>query len=134
MRKIFLCSLLFVTIFTLFVSCTKHQDDVRENIPLHTINFTSPTLSSTYRNGDSIAIQATAISTATIHGYDIIVRKLNDTTRLYFKNVHDHNDTLSINQKWKNNITTQTNMEAEIVLYLDHDGHTGSRKASFRIQ
>ena len=102
MRKIFLSSMLFAIIFTTVVSCTKHKDDVRENIPLHSINFISPTLTSTYRNGDSIAIQATAISTATIHGYDIIVRKLNDTTRLYFKNVHDHNDTLSINQKWKN--------------------------------
>ena len=68
------------------------------------------------------------------NGYDIIIRKLNDTTKLYFKNVHDHNDTLSINQKWKNTITTQTNMEAEIVLYLDHDGHTGSKKAFFKIQ
>ena len=134
MRKIFLGSLLFATVLVAFVSCTKHQDDVEENIPTHTINFTSPTLSSTYRNGDSIAIQATAISTASIHGYDIIVRKLNDTTKLYFKNMHDHNDTLFINQKWKNTITTQTNMEAEIVLYLDHDGHTGSKKASFRIQ
>jgi hypothetical protein len=134
MRKIFLSPMLFAIILTAVVSCTKHQDDVRENIPLHTINFTSPTLTATYRSADSIAIRATAISTATIHGYDIIVRKLNDTTKLYFKNVHDHNDTLSINQKWKNNITTQTNMEAEIVLYLDHEGHTGSKKASFRIQ
>ena len=134
MKKIFLFSTLFVSIFTLVISCTKHAGDVEENIPRCTINFSSPTLSATYRNGDSIAIQATAISTATIHGYDVIVRKLNDTTTLYFKNVHDHNDTLLINQKWKNTVTTQTNMEVELVLYLDHDGNIGRKKASFRVQ
>jgi hypothetical protein len=48
--------------------------------------------------------------------------------------VHDHNDTILLNKKWKNIITGPANMEAQIILYLDHDGHTGTKKATFKVQ
>jgi hypothetical protein len=48
--------------------------------------------------------------------------------------VHDHNDTLLINQKWKNTVTAPANMEAQVILYLDHEGHTGTKKAVFKVQ
>ena len=117
-----------------FLSCTKHKDDIEENIPVSTISFSSPTASSVYQSGDSVLIKATAISTATVHGYDIIIRKASDTTKIFFQHVHDHNDTLYIDKKWKNTMTAPANMEAQVILYLDHDGHTGSKKVSFRVQ
>jgi hypothetical protein len=125
--------LLFVSI-AVFISCTKHRGDIEQNIPVYTINFSSPTISSVYHNGDSVLIQAVGISSATVHGYDLIIKKPNDTTKLFFKHVHDHNDTLVINQKWKNNLTVATNLEAQVILYLDHDGHTGTKKTGFKIQ
>lgn len=125
---------LLVLVFTVFISCTKHSGDVEQNIPVYTINFSSPTASSVYRNGDSVAIHAVGISSATVHGYDVIIKKPNDTTKLFFKHVHDHNDTLLINQKWKNTLTVATNLEAQVILYLDHDGHTGTKKNGFKVQ
>jgi hypothetical protein len=116
------------------ISCTKHRGDVEQNIPVYTISFSSPTTSSVYRNGDSVAIQAIGISSETVHGYDVIIKKPNDTTKIFFKHVHDHNDTLVINQKWKNNMTAATNLEAQVILYLDHDGHTGTKKTGFKVQ
>jgi hypothetical protein len=103
-------------------------------MPVYTINFSSPTAASVYRNGDSVLIQAVGISTKTVHGYDVIIKKPNDTTKIFFKHVHDHNDTLLINQKWKNTLTAPTNLEAQVILYLDHDGHTGSKKAGFKVE
>jgi hypothetical protein len=73
------------------------------------------------------------VSSATIHGYDIVIRKTGDTGKLYFKRVHDHNDTLHISTKWKPDVTN-TDLQAEVILYLDHDGHTGNKKVTFRIQ
>jgi hypothetical protein len=134
MKKIFSFTILFAAAVVALVSCTKHQGDIEENIPVATINFVSPTTSSIYHNGDSIAIQATAISTAAVHGYDVIIKKVNDTTKLFFQHVHDHNDTLLINQKWKNTVTAPANMEAQVILYLDHEGHTATKKAGFKVQ
>jgi hypothetical protein len=132
--KQFFSIIFFIIAVVLLISCTKHKGDIEENLPVATINFESPTLSSVYSNGDSVTIKGTAISTATVHGYDIIIRKVNDTTTLFFKHVHDHNDTLAINQKWKNNLAIAATMEAQVVLYLDHEAHTGTKKAYFKVQ
>lgn len=126
---------LLLSVFTIaFFSCVKHKDDIEEHIPAYTISFSSPASSTMYQFGDSVSIQATAISAETIHGYDLIIRKSNDTTKLFLQHVHDHNDTLAVNKKWKNTITGPANMEAQIILYLDHNGHTGSKKALFKVQ
>jgi hypothetical protein len=132
MKNIF--SVLAILASLMVASCTKHRDDVPQNIPEYTINFSSPTVSSIYQNGDSVSIQAVGISSETVHGYDIIIKKPNDTTKIFFQHVHDHNDTLFINQKWKNTFTVATNLEAQVILYLDHDGHTGTKKAGFRVE
>lgn len=132
MKNIF--SVLVILSSLMVASCTKHRDDVPQNIPDYTINFSSPTISSIYQNGDSVTIQAVGISSETVHGYDIIIKKPNDTTKIFFQHVHDHNDTLYINQKWKNTFTVATNLEAQVILYLDHDGHTGTKKAGFRVE
>ena len=134
MKLIYFASLLIASLIMTLVSCTKHKDDYEENIPVGTINFQSPINSSIYPAGDSILIKATAISTASIHGYDIIIRKTNDTAKIFFQHVHDHNDTLYINKKWKSTVLAPADMEAQVILYLDHDGNTLSKKAMFRIQ
>ena len=134
MKQFFSLILFFIIALVLLISCTKHKGDIEENLPVATINFESPTLSSVYSNGDSVTIKGTAISTATVHGYDVIIRKVNDTTTLFFKNVHNHKDSLFINQKWKNTVPVAGTMEAQVVLYLDHEGHTGTKKAYFKIQ
>lgn len=133
MKNILSTTILSVLVLVL-ISCAKHKDDIEEHIPAHTINFSSPASSTAYQLGDSVAIQATAISSEAIHGYDLIIRKSNDTTKIFFQHVHDHNDTLLVNKKWKNSVAGPATMEAQIILYLDHDGHTGSKKAAFKVQ
>ena len=134
MKLIYSAPILLAWLMITAVSCTKHKDDFEEKIPVASINFESPSMSSTYHAADSIAIKATAISTASIHGYDIVIRKANDTTKLFFQHVHEHNDTLYINKKWKSSVLSSANMEAQVVVYLDHDSNTLSKKALFKIQ
>ena len=118
----------------IFMACEKHSLDKDAVTETAVITIAAPTAGAVYHNGDSINIKAKAIYTKNIHGYDLAVRKANDTTVVYFIHVHDHNDTLLVDQKWKNTLSGPLNMEAELTFYLDHDGTTGSKKATFRIE
>lgn len=115
-------------------ACTKHKGDTAAGaIPVATLVFSSPTAGGSYTLGDSVLISGSAISTGLMHGYDIAVHKAGDTaTKYFFVHIHDHNDTLLISQKWKNTVPNGANLEAEVTLYLDHDGHTKSGKVGFR--
>ena len=117
----------------LFSSCAKHQGDVEENIPVATIRFANPVQGAVYLASDSVLIQGTAISTATIHGYDLIIKRADDTASLYRQKIHDHNDTLLIARKWKPQSELSGQMEASVILYLDHEGHTKIQKVGFAI-
>ena len=130
MRKLISTSILSVILFT---ACTKHSEDVEDRSPKADIQFESPTTGAFYNSGDSVLIKGTASYTSTIHGYDLIIRKASDTATLFFAHVHDHKADLQINTKWKADVS-RTNLQAEVVLYLDHEGHTDSRKVGFSVR
>ena len=118
----------------LFASCAKHQLDKEAEILPYTLIISSPSSGAHYRTGDSIRIEGLAIYKENIHGYDITIREVNDTTIHFFNHVHEHNDTLLLEGSWKNTLNGSRSMEAEITLYLDHDGTTGKKKAMFTIE
>ena len=124
MKSLFaIASLLFV-----LASCTKHSGDVTATeTPTATLTVLTPTTGATYRLNDTVWIKATAIAPANIHGYDVSINPAGDTTKLFSAHVHDHNDTLQINQYWVNDRTAPGNLEVRILLTLDHDGHTLER-------
>ena len=117
-----------------FSGCNKHKNDILEENPAAIITFSSPTAGASYHSNDSIAIKGRAIAANTMHGYDLIIKKVSNTTVYYTKHIHDHNDTLVIDQKWKSLQKTATNLEAHVIVYLDHDGHTASKKVGFTVQ
>lgn len=125
-------SLLFFSL-VLLTACTKHKDDVENTAPAAEILFASPTQGAFYNSGDSVHIKGAASYTSTIHGYDLLIRKANDTATLYFKHFHEHKASLAIDTKWKAELS-HANLQAELVLYLDHEGHTDSRKVGFSIR
>ena len=131
MKKILFISLTIIS--AAMAACSKHRGDIEDTTPRATIQFMNPTDGAVYNANDSVSIRAFAVSTATIHGYDIIIRKADDTTKLYFAHIHDHNDTIQVSKQWKPTVNN-TSLQAELVLYLDHDGHTGHKKVNFRIQ
>ncbi|TCZ66522.1 hypothetical protein [Flaviaesturariibacter aridisoli] len=117
-----IASLLFLA------ACSKHSGDVAPTeTPSATLTVLAPTTGATYRNGDTVWIKATAIAPANIHGYEVSINPAGDSTKLFSAHVHDHNDTLQINQYWVNDRTGVSNLEARILLTLDHEGHTLER-------
>lgn len=121
-------------IVAVLFSCSKHKGDIADHIPVATLSILKPADGSVFNVGDSIAIEGVGISTENIHGYDIIVKKAKDTTSYFSVHIHDHNDTLVIDQKWKALVTSGSSLEAVITLVLDHDGHTLTRRAAFSIK
>jgi hypothetical protein len=129
--KIFICiTILFSTIF---IACSKHSGDYIDNKPTASIIVTKPQAGTLFSLNDTVHVQGAAIAATTIHGYDFIVRKANDTTKLYFLHVHDHNDTIQINQSWKATVSN-VNLETELDFYLDHEGNTASKKIGFSVR
>lgn len=132
---LFITSVVSITCL-MVIACTKHKGDIEAPVlkPSAVITFSKPTEGTIYKTGDNISIQAKAIALNTVHGYDVKVKKANDTTTYFFTHVHDHNDTLYVNQQWKLIPAIANNLEAEITLYLDHDGNTAVKKVGFKVE
>lgn len=129
MKRIYTIATLLLFVFT---ACSRHRGDLA--LPGAVINFSDPLPGSSYNAGDSISIKGVAVSAVVMHGYDVAIKKANDTTTYFFTHVHDHNDTLLINQKWKNRLTGASSLEAQVTVYLDHEGHTATKKVAFTVQ
>jgi hypothetical protein len=128
-------ALLLLCVFctTLFVACTKHRGDVEEQIPTAAITFTSPTENAVYKSGDSVLIQCFATASEVMHGCEITITNAADTSVTYYhEHLHDHNDTLAINHKWKDTLTTAANLQIAVTLILDHDGHTSTKTVNIK--
>lgn len=97
------------------------------------IIINSPVAGEVYQAGDGIAIQAIAISSEDLHGYDVFITKANDTTSYFFTHIHDHNDTVVINQNWKSTVPVPE-LEVNVTIYLDHELHALKKKVAFKIQ
>lgn len=134
---LYICSTASLVIIA--AGCRKHQmnkEGIPPEIPVATISFSSPTPGMIFKNGDTVHIKAIAISTANYHGYDIVIHNAGERSgSYYFNHIHDHNDTLHISEKWKIQVpSTPTDLEAELSLVLDHEGHTKKGKVSFRVE
>jgi len=125
-------ALLLASFFT--YSCTKHSGDVEAPPLAVSVSFASPTEGAVYAKGDSISIQGMAVSKTQLHGYDLVIKEVSDTTVYFSEQVHGHNDTLQINHKWKSDKTTPINLEAKITIYLDHEGHVFTKAVGFKVQ
>ena len=115
------------------VACTKHAgDEEAETTPTATLAFSSPTEGASYQFGDSVLIQGVAAAAQEMHGYEVSVRNAADTSVVYYKeHIHEHGSTLAINQKWKDTLTTAVQLQAQVTLILDHDGHTTTKSVRF---
>lgn len=100
--------------------------------PVASIAFSSPAEGTVYRNGDTVTIEAVAVSTEDFHGYTVSITKAGDTATYFLQEVHAHNDTLAIRHQWKDTLTAPANLEARITLVVDHDGNTLTGKAGIR--
>lgn len=128
MNRLFYYSSLLV--FTILISCSRHPGDGGEKASV-SIQFLSPGAGAMFQNGDSILVEANIQGTSTLHGYEVWIRKANDTTTYFYQHVHDHSQSIMARHIWKNTINGPANMEVIITVPLDHDGNTATKRAGF---
>ena len=132
-NKIRMKSILVFSAAFLLLACSKHKGDVEESIPQATVTYHSPMPNAVYHTGDTIPISITATATAEMHGYAVSIRNAADTSIVYFlKEAHAHGDSLMIDERWKDTLTSATNLQVALVLTLDHEGHTNRSTTSIR--
>ena len=127
--------LVFILLLVIAGCSCKHEPQVtRCEVPTASVTFLSPAPGATCTQGEKIAIGATAVSTAPIHGYDLSIHGAADKTVYYFNHIHGHNDTLTIREAWTNILASATDLEAEITLYLNHEGNLHKAKTKFKTE
>ncbi|MFX3625936.1 MAG: DUF4625 domain-containing protein [bacterium] len=117
--------LLFAT--TAFVSsCNKSDDDNPDPTP--TDNFstkvTSPEEGKTFHSGATVKIEAEISDDKELHGYAvrIINKSMNDTEVFKSEHRHMHAKSYTISETWVNNVTHHSDMQLQIIAYIDHEG------------
>lgn len=127
-NKLFFAVLL-LSVVSFTASCTNDKDDEHnENTAIITI--ASPTEGANFHHGASIDIIAEIVGKEALHGYEVYLRNKADNTVLHSINSHTHDKTLTIHETWVNNVAMQTDVELEIVVFLDHDGSKTNKKVS----
>lgn len=114
-----------------FASCRKKEDPAPDASQL-TVNISSPQPSSVYYLGDTVNISATVTFPASLHGYAVELIDSASGTKLMEMEEHAHGNQFTISQKWVNNVTTATTVQARITVQIDHDGNESQKTVSFR--
>lgn len=116
-------------------ACTNKAEDPKPEPDKHLntaeITFITPTENATYTHGDTVKLNITAVGEQTLHGWQINIRNKADNTILFTKDAHAHAAILNIAEYWINDVHTHCNVEAEVIVGLDHDGNKASKKINF---
>jgi len=115
---------------TVFVSSCKKEEDDHHDVPA-TIEIAAPLATGMYNQGDTVFINATVTAEAAMHGWELHLRKKADQTEVFAADAHDHAATYNISEYWINNVTSDTQMELEVMATIDHDGNTANKKVEF---
>ncbi|RYD95204.1 MAG: hypothetical protein EOP50_08355 [Sphingobacteriales bacterium] len=120
-----------ITILLLSAACSKHSGDTTEQPADVRFDNVTPVINSHYAPGDTVWLQARAISATVLHAYEVSVQRAGDTAHLFFADVHDHNDTLDINQYWVNDQPAGTALRATFSVVLNHEGDRAEQVVPF---
>ena len=114
--------------------CVKHSQEEEAPVLTASIAFLKPTSGDIFHKGDSINIQAFVTAAQELHGFDLLIRKAGDASSYFFTHIHDHGDTIRVNQSWLDTLSSPANLEAELTIYLDHELHTQKATIGFKSQ
>ena len=116
------------------VSCKEDDDNVEPQTPATEaakITFTSPKAHAAFNGAQVVNIAGKIEAPKQIHGYKIIIRNKTANTETVIKDDHAHGTAVNFAADWTNNVAGHCDMEAELVVTLDHDGNTHSQKVAF---
>lgn len=126
--------LLFAT--TAFVSsCNRNDDEDNTTTPVDNFSaaVTSPEEGKVFPNGSTIKIEATLSNDTELHGYAvrIINKSMNDAEVFKVEHKHMHAKSYTISEEWVNNVSHHSDMQLQIIAYVDHEGTERVKTVNF---
>lgn len=130
--KQFKFKILNLSIITLVIvtSSCKKEEDVHANYSA-TITITSPEADQKFDHHSNVTISGKIESDDELHGYKLVIRQLSDGAEKFSKEYHVHGKKIEFNEVWMNMIEIHQDMELEVIVVIDHDGNTISKKVVF---
>lgn len=134
MKRIFLFSLLCLSVSATFYSCKKAD----KNSPLPETETAKITIALPYENqvfskGDTVFIRGTITCPYEMHGCEITIATTNGDT-IFSESQHAHGKEIMFDDYWVHNVSSPAELQVIITATLDHDGNTAAKSISFKAQ
>ncbi len=124
----FFCSFIFTLL--LLPSCIKeHEKTLSPNDVIVTIN--APLNTQEYEAGDTVFIKIDIASPSEIHGYELHVLRLADTTEIINIDKDAHQSHYTINEYFVNEGKVHSDMELTIKAHVDDNGSVKTGNVRF---
>lgn len=113
-----------------FCGCKKHHHEevVPESV---NINIMAPRDHAQYEAGDTVFFKVKITSPSTMHGYELHVLRLADTTEVYTFDEDIHSSNIDIDKFWVNDGAMHSDATLEVIAVIDHSGKKLSKKVQF---
>ena len=95
------------------------------------ITITSPTVTSIYRNGDSVDITASVSYITAMHGYEVHITDSATGDGIYSVDEHAHSDAFIINESFRISDTVARVLKMQLVTEIDHNGTSAEKQVIF---
>ena len=126
LQKIFFIGLLVMGWAT---ACRNDHETLPEPAQA-SITLTSPGEGDMFLANATVPIAGTITSPVSMHGYEITWRNKDTNTVLFTTAGHGHGTTLSFNEQWTNNVSSDAVVELEVSVILDHQDNRASKKVT----
>lgn len=124
-------ALFIATSLFFFTACeneAEHHDLSSTDI---TLVINSPHDTQQFDAGDTVKIIATIDAPTEMHGYEVHLTRLADSTEVISKDYDLHSSHFDVSETYINEGLVHSDMELEVVAIIDHTGKKTSKKVHF---
>jgi hypothetical protein len=124
-----LLKIFFIGLLLMGGAAACRNDHEAEPEPLQaTITLASPGEGDMFLANATVPIAGTITAPVSMHGYEITLRNKATNAVLFTTAGHGHGTTISFNEQWTNNVSSDAVVELEVTAILDHQDNRTSRK------
>jgi hypothetical protein len=128
------CILFYTTIvcsLVAFNSCAEQPEEKNSAI----ITITGPLNDGHIHHNDTLQIRGTIVSTMDMHGYNVSIRRKDDThAEVYYYDDHYHGSNKNLHLDWPCTLNESIELELIITAKLDHEGNAAIKTVDFNCE
>ena len=130
MNKTHITTILAFVLASCIISCKEKEHDHPATESVN-INIRTPAAFSEYDPGDTVWMDIGINAPANLHGYELHLVRLADTTEVFSFDEDVHEKDINILKYWINDGHVHSDMELQVVAHIDHSGNKAEKKVRF---